>query len=71
MPSAPTQLLRFDPAEHLHTEEDISIFLVDAFESGDLGYIAYAIEVASKCRIRCAPLTSAETPQRQQEESRA
>lgn len=55
-------LKNFDPAEYLESDEDIAIFLDEAFKSGSakdivnaLGIVARAkgmTQVAQQCRIR-------------------
>ena len=55
-------LKNFDPAEYLESDEDIAIFLDEAFKSGSakdivnaLGIVARAkgmAQVAQQCRIR-------------------
>lgn len=44
------QLTRFDPAEMLTSQEAISTFMADAFDSGDAGYIAHALGVVARAR---------------------
>lgn len=40
----------FDPAALLETDDDIAIFMADAFESGDVKYIAKAIGIVARAR---------------------
>ena len=40
----------YDPAEALGSEEAIDIFMKDAFESGDAGYIAHALGVVARAK---------------------
>lgn len=40
----------FDPAALLETDDDIAIFMADAFESGDVKYIAKAIGIVARVR---------------------
>ena len=44
------KLMTFDPAELLTSDEAVTIFMADAFESGDAGYIAHALGVAARAR---------------------
>ncbi len=44
------KLYDFDPAELLETDEDIEIFLNDAFESGNARVIANALGVAARAK---------------------
>jgi len=43
-------LTTFDPAELLASNEAIAVFMADAFESGDAGYIAHALGVVARAR---------------------
>ena len=40
----------FDPAEHLDTPESQTELLTDAFESGDVAYIAQALGTVARAR---------------------
>jgi len=40
----------YDPAETLTSDEAIDIFMKDAFESRDAGYIAHALGVVARAR---------------------
>ena len=40
----------FDPAEALDSPEAIDLFLIDAFETGDPGYISKALGVATRAK---------------------
>lgn len=42
------QLTNFDPAEALVDDEAVAVFMADAFESGDAGYIAHALGVVAR-----------------------
>jgi probable addiction module antidote protein len=44
------KLTAFDPAEVLTSDEAIAVFMGDALESGDAGYIAHALGVAARAR---------------------
>ena len=37
------ELTTFDPAEYLTTDEGIAYFMAEAFETGDVAYIAHAV----------------------------
>lgn len=41
---------QFDPASVLETDEDYAIFMTDALETGDAGYIAKAVGVVAKAK---------------------
>ena len=43
-------ILPYDPADALESEETIEVFLNDALESGDVGYIAHAIGIVARAR---------------------
>lgn len=45
-----TKLTQFDPAELLTSDEAVAMFMADALESGDAGYIAHALGVAARAR---------------------
>jgi probable addiction module antidote protein len=47
---AKTKLLRWDPAEHLETEEDMAIYLEAALEEGDSALIAAALGDIARAR---------------------
>lgn len=40
----------YDPAESLETPEAIAVFLSEALETGDRGFIAYALGVAARAK---------------------
>lgn len=44
------KLTSFDPAEGLTSEEAIAAFMADAFESGDVGYVAHALGVVARAK---------------------
>lgn len=44
------RLYTYDPAEALDSPEAIAVFLADALETGDAGYIAKALGVVAKAR---------------------
>ncbi|MDX3977273.1 addiction module antidote protein [Shinella sp.] len=40
----------YDPAEALTSDEAVDVFMKDAFESGDAGYIAHALGVVARTK---------------------
>lgn len=44
------QLYDYDPAASLDTPEGIAIFMTDAFETGDISYIAKALGVVARAK---------------------
>ncbi len=44
------KLRRFDPANYLEDDEDLSIFLTDALESGHTGVVLDALSVAARVK---------------------
>jgi probable addiction module antidote protein len=40
----------FDPAAMLETDEDIAVFMADAFETGESAYIAKALGIVARAR---------------------
>lgn len=44
------KLTTFDPAEALTSDESVAVFMADAFETGDAGYIAHALGVVARAR---------------------
>ena len=44
------QLLTYDTAEYLDSDEAIEAFMADAFASGDTGYIAHALGVVARAK---------------------
>jgi probable addiction module antidote protein len=47
---AKKKLTTFDPAEALTSDEAIAVFMADAFESEDAGYIAHALGVVARAK---------------------
>ena len=45
-----TELHDYDPAEALTTPEAIEVFMAEAFETGDAGYIAHAFGVVTRAK---------------------
>ncbi|PJX20085.1 putative addiction module antidote protein (plasmid) [Advenella sp. S44] len=41
---------KFDPAALLETDDDIAVFMADALETGDSGYIAKALGVIARAK---------------------
>ena len=44
------KLYDYDPAEALVSDEGIAIFMTEAFETGDSGYIAHALGVVARAK---------------------
>ena len=44
------KLTTFDPAEYLTTDEGITYFMADAFETGDAAYIAHSVGVVARAK---------------------
>ncbi len=44
------KICAYDPADSLDSPDSIQVFLEDAFETGDAGYIAKAIGVAARAQ---------------------
>jgi len=44
------KITRFDAAKYLETQEDFAFFMEDAFETGDVAYIAHALGVVARAR---------------------
>lgn len=44
------KLTTYDPAEDLTNDEGIAIFMAEAFETGDAGYVAHALGVVARAR---------------------
>ena len=42
------KLTTYDPAEDLTDDDAIAVFMAQAFETGDVGYVAHALGVASR-----------------------
>lgn len=40
----------YDPAEDLRSDEDIAIFMAEAFETEDVAYIAHALGVVARAK---------------------
>ena len=43
-------LHNYDPAEALTSNETVDVFIKDAFETGDAGYIAHALGVVARAK---------------------
>ncbi len=41
---------KYDPASVLETDEDIVLFMADALETGDSGYIAKALAIVARAK---------------------
>ena len=44
------KLTTYDPAEDLTSDEAITTFMAEAFETGDAGYIAHALGVVARAK---------------------
>ena len=44
------KLLPYDTAEYLDNDEAIEVFMADAFETGDISYIAHALGVIARAK---------------------
>jgi probable addiction module antidote protein len=44
------KLTDYDPAEDLRTEEAMAIFMAEAFQTNDAGYIAHALGVVARAK---------------------
>lgn len=44
------KLTHYDPAEDLGSDAAIAIFMAEAFETGDAGYIAHALGVVARAK---------------------
>ena len=44
------RLTTYDPAEDLTSDEAIAVFMAEAFETGDAGYIAHALGVVARAK---------------------
>ena len=44
------KLTTYDPAEDLGSDEAISVFMAEAFQTGDAGYIAHALGVVARAK---------------------
>src|SRR5450631_967950 len=46
----PEKLTSYDPAEDLTSDETIAIFMAEAFQTNDVGYISHALGVVARAR---------------------
>ncbi|MFZ1084461.1 MAG: addiction module antidote protein [Terracidiphilus sp.] len=46
----PEKLTNYDPAEDLGSDEAIAIFMAEAFQTNDSGYIAHALGVVARAK---------------------
>jgi probable addiction module antidote protein len=44
------KLTTYDPAAALVNEEEMAIFMADAFETGDAGYISHALGIVARAK---------------------
>ena len=44
------KLTRYDPAEDLATDDAVALFMAQAFETNDAGYIAHALGVVARAK---------------------
>lgn len=44
------RLTTYDPASALIDDEEIAVFMADAFETGDAGYIAHALGIVARAK---------------------
>jgi probable addiction module antidote protein len=44
------KLTNYDPAEDLGSEEAIAIFMAEAFQTNDVGYISHALGVVARAK---------------------
>ncbi|WP_226857288.1 hypothetical protein [Acidithiobacillus concretivorus] len=44
------KLTTYDPAAALIDDEEIMVFMADAFETGDAGYIAHALGILARAK---------------------
>ena len=44
------KLTTYDPAAALIDDEEIAVFMADAFETGDAGYIAHALGIVARAK---------------------
>jgi probable addiction module antidote protein len=44
------KLTTYDPAEDLASDEAIALFMAEAFQTGDAGYIAHALGVVARAK---------------------
>ncbi|OCX75914.1 addiction module antitoxin [Acidithiobacillus thiooxidans] len=44
------KLTIYDPAAALIDDEEIAVFMADAFETGDAGYIAHALGIVARAK---------------------
>ena len=50
MNEMPEKLTTYDPAEDLVSEESIALFMAEAFQTSDAGYIAHALGVVARAK---------------------
>ena len=46
----PEKLTTYDPAEDLASEEAIALFMAEAFQTGNVAYIAHALGVVARAK---------------------
>ena len=46
----PEKLTNYDPAEDLASEAAVALFMAEAFETNDAGYIAHALGVVARAK---------------------
>jgi probable addiction module antidote protein len=46
----PKKLTNYDPAEDLRSDEAIAVFMAEAFQTNDVGYISNALGVVAQAK---------------------
>ena len=47
---AKKKLINYDPAEDLGSDEAIAVFMAEAFQTNDVGYISHALGVVARAK---------------------
>jgi probable addiction module antidote protein len=48
--SVAEKLTKYDPAEDLRSDEAIAVFMAEAFQTNDVGYISHALGVVARAK---------------------
>ena len=48
--TAKKKLVNYDPAEDLGSDEAIAVFMAEAFQTNDVGYISHALGVVARAK---------------------
>lgn len=54
------RLTKFDPADYLTSDRAVSTFINDARKTGDVGYVAHALGIVARAKVKTAKASDEE-----------